>query len=134
MLNEYPKVTVLYAGLMGILYLAFTVYVIRSRVDAKIGMGHDNDPASKLFRAMRIHGSFGEYIPFALILMLLEEMSEGSAGLLHLVGFSLLIGRLCTYVGFKRTHGRSTERMAGMLFTAIPMLVLSLKLVWKGLQ
>lgn len=129
-----PKVTILYAGLMGLLYTAFTIYVIRMRGQAKIGMGHDNDPASELFRAIRIHGSFSEYIPFILLLMALDEMSGEHAGLLHFIGFSLLIGRISTYLGFKKSHTKSPERMIGIILTALPMIYFSVMLVWKGLK
>lgn len=130
----YPRVTLLYAGIMGLFYLAISLYVVRQRTQKKIGLGHDNDPSSPLFRAVRIHANFSEFVPFILFLFLLDEMTGRNPLVLHALGFSLLIARCAHYAGIKKTDRSSPERLIGMAVTMICLVVPSALLILKGLR
>ena len=67
-----------YAALLALLYLALSGLVIRQRLrhGVPIGLGE----AEGLLRASRAHGNFAEYVPFALVLILLLEQGGAPCG------------------------------------------------------
>jgi len=73
-------VTGLYAGILGIVFFVLSMRVISNRVRARVNLLDGGDEA--LTRAMRVHGNFAEYVPFALLLMALAEI-QGGSGLLN---------------------------------------------------
>lgn len=133
MLVLLPKVTMIYAGLCGIMYFILSVMVIRLRTATKTGLGHSDDPASPLFRAVRIHGNFAEFVPFILLLMALDELSGRSQIVMHIFGAVLIIARILHYIGVTKTHGKSLGRMYGAMGTFSLMLVLCTLLLMKGI-
>lgn len=133
MLLLLPKVSMLYAGLMGIMYFLLTAMVIRQRAATKTGIGHDTDPSSPLFRAVRIHGNFSEFVPFILFLMTLDEMSGRNQLVVHAFGFALLIARMSHYLGIKKSDKGSPERLIGAATTFTLLITLSVLLVIKGI-
>lgn len=133
MLLLLPKVTMLYAGLLGIMYFLLTAMVIRQRAATKTGLGHNPDPSCPLFRAVRIHGNFAEFVPFILFLMALDEMSGRSQWIVHAFGFALLIARMCHYIGIKKSDKGSPERVIGAASTFTLLITLSVLLVIKGI-
>jgi uncharacterized protein len=81
----------IYAALLAIGYLALAVGVIRLRKSRRIsiGVGSDDD----LERAVRVHSNFGEYVPFALLLLSMAEMQGASHIVLNILCILLLVGR-----------------------------------------
>lgn len=133
MLLLLPKVTMLYAGLLGVMYFVLSVMVIRLRTATKTGIGHGSDPASPLFRAVRIHGNFAEFVPFILLLMAFDEMSGRSQVIMHVFGVALILARVSHYFGLSKTHGKSTGRLVGGMGTFTIMVTLSTLLIIKGI-
>jgi uncharacterized membrane protein YecN with MAPEG domain len=133
MLVLLPKVSMLYSGLLGIMYFLLTAMVIRQRALTKTGIGHAPDPSSPLFRAVRIHGNFSEFVPFILFLMALDEMSGRNQLIIHVFGFALLIARMCHYLGIKKSDKGSYERLIGAASTFTILITLSVLLVIKGI-
>jgi uncharacterized membrane protein YecN with MAPEG domain len=84
-------VTPLYAGLMTLLYLVLSFQVIKFRQQG-ISLGDGGDP--KMLRVIRGHGNFAEYVPLALLLMAVMELSQFSNYVLHALGIALLVSRL----------------------------------------
>lgn len=86
------------------LYLSFRVVTIRAR--KHISLGHNNDPL--LRRAVRAHANFAEYVPLAVLMILvisqitapiiLEKIHPMSL-MTHLLFFSLILGRFCHAYG-----------------------------------
>jgi len=64
-------VTPIYAGLLGLLFVGLSLWVVARRVRARAASGDGGDPA--LSDAIRAHGNFAEYVPLALILMAMGE-------------------------------------------------------------
>src|SRR5436309_1900068 len=91
MRDAFMTIVPIYAALLAIGYLVLGVRVIRLRRSRKIsiGVGSDND----LERAVRVHSNFGEYVPFALLLLFMAETEGASHTLLHVLCVLLLIGR-----------------------------------------
>lgn len=127
-----PKITTLYAGIFGVFYFLLSLNVIRNRWIEKQGLGHDVNPKSALFKAVRIHGNFMEYVPFLLLLMALDEITMRGSIYLHTIGLSLLAARVFHYLGISKTHLVSWQRSAGVGITFLVLLSLSINLILKG--
>lgn len=128
-----PKVTMIYAGLCGVMYFILTAMVIRLRNITKTGLGHDTNPTSPLFRAVRIHGNFAEFVPFILLLMALDELSGRSILVMHIYGIVLFAARVAHYMGVTKSHTKSYGRMLGAMGTFTLLIVLSTLLLIKGI-
>ena len=87
-----PVITALYAGVLALILVGLAMRVIRIRRGKRIGIGDGNDET--LARRIRAHANFTEYVPIALVMMLLIELSGYSAWTLHGLGLALVAGRL----------------------------------------
>ena len=85
-------VTPLYAALLALWFMCLTLRVINLRRAARVSLGDGGDPA--LTRAIRGHANFAEYVPLALLLLAILELSRFSIYLIHALGIVLLVGRL----------------------------------------
>lgn len=121
--REPPTMTILpvYAALLALLFVYLSVRTIRTRRSRKVALGHADDPA--MLRAMRVHGNFAEYVPFALLLIYFVESSSHTPWLIHLLGCSLLLGRLCHAFGMSRTPENFRYRVVGMALTFTVILI-----------
>jgi uncharacterized membrane protein YecN with MAPEG domain len=77
-------VTMLYAALLGILLVMLSWGVSKVRLRERISLGAGD--VSDLESAIRAHGNFIEYVPFALILLMLAESAATPSWLLHTLG------------------------------------------------
>ena len=100
-----------YAALCAIFYFFLSMQVIRLRNTEKVGLGSGDNPA--LFRAIRVHGNFCEYVPLTLVLYLMLELQGHSARALHIFGALLLLSRLLHSIGIHKSSGRSIGRFVG---------------------
>jgi uncharacterized protein len=85
-------VTPLYAGLLALWFIVLSVRVIQLRRASRVSLGDGGNVL--LQRAIRGQANFAEYVPLALILLAILEVSRFSIYLLHLVGIALVIARL----------------------------------------
>lgn len=120
---ELIQFTALYAGLLGLFYVGLSFRVIGLRKKHKIGINHGEE--MELARAIRVHANFAEYVPIALILILLLELNQTSNWLLHVLGASLLIGRVLHSMGLSKSAGTSAPRFIGMILTFLMIIVAS---------
>ena len=81
-----------YAGLLALLIVWLSLGVIKIRRAKKVRLGDGGE--RDLQAAIRAQGNAIEYIPIALILLLLLELSHAHQILLHIGGIALFIGRL----------------------------------------
>lgn len=128
------KITLLYSGILALMVFALSLNVIWYRFKEKTGLGHNQSPESRLFRSIRIHGNFLEYIPLLLLLMALDEMSGRSSFMLHTIGISLVLGRVLHYFGLTKSPNTSWQRFLGTNLTFIPLVIMGINLIMKGLQ
>ena len=70
-----------------------------------------------LLRRMRVQANFAEYVPLALILLGLSESLHTSKWLLHVLGLTLLIGRLSHAIGVSRSNEQFCFRVIGIALT-----------------
>lgn len=109
------KVTILYAGLLTVLYLVLTFRTILLRRALGVSLGDGQSPA--LRRAIRAHANFAEYAPLALTLLFLAEQAGMSSLATHATGLALVTGRLLHSLGVSRLHEPLVLRMIGMVLT-----------------
>ena len=66
---------------------------------------------------MRVHANFAEYVPFALLLMALAENLGVWTWLIHVMGITLLAGRLSHAYGVSQQPEVFKFRIVGMAAT-----------------
>jgi uncharacterized protein len=90
---------------------------------AKIGLGIGGD--HQLERKIRVHANFVEYVPMALLMSALLEISGLAAVWLWALGGVLLFARLLHASGLSKKSGYSKGRFYGTLLTWIVLLAMS---------
>ncbi|MCB9548008.1 MAG: MAPEG family protein [Myxococcales bacterium] len=123
--------TALYAGLLAFLYLGLAWRVVRLRQQLKQALGDGGHRS--LNQAIRVHANFAEYVPFALLLLLLVEGSRAPVYLVHGIGGGLLLGRLMHAWGLTRRAGTSFGRFYGTALTFAALLVPAGYLIYQSL-
>lgn len=111
----------IYIGLMALLLVALSLRVIRLRYRQKVEIGDGGVP--ELQRAIRAHANFIEYVPIALLLILMADLVGHEKWVVHLLGIALLIGRLAHAYGFTTTPGVSPGRGIGVGLTTLVLIV-----------
>ena len=108
-------VTTLYAYILAIIYIALAFAVIRNRYRLKVSLGDGG--YSELNRVIRGHGNFSEYVPMGLLLMAIAEVGKADATFIHVIGATLLCGRLLHGYALTLTDGNMLARRTGMILT-----------------
>jgi uncharacterized membrane protein YecN with MAPEG domain len=122
-----PTVTLIFAAALALLNLWLGVRVSRVRRTGKVSIGHGNVPG--LEARMRAHANFNEYVPIALILMVLIELNVGPSRYLWGIGALLVVARVLHPLGMDRPMPNRL-RPAGALLTWVVLLAL---IVWTVL-
>jgi len=121
----------LWAGLILLLLLVLSGLVVRQRRRHRVAIGDDGIP--ELVRAQRAFGNAAEYAPAGLAALALLAIAGAGAGLVHMVGAVLFVGRVAHAVGLSLTAGVSLGRTAGMLLTWTAWLVAAVSLLFLAL-
>lgn len=114
-------ITPIYAGVLALMFVMLSFRVIGRRRAAKVRVGDGSDIL--LQRRLRVHGNFAEYVPLALVLMLLLELQGKSAVVIHVVGALLIIGRVIHAIGLGREPDLMLCRVLGMVLTFVALIV-----------
>ena len=106
--------------------LALAANVIRMRYRTRTRFGDSGNP--QMMCAIRAHGNNTEYVPIALILLLLSHNLGAGLPLIHAIGLPLTVGRVLHAAGFllrgqETPTGHSYLRLAGMILTFFAILV-----------
>ncbi len=124
-------VTALYAALLGLLYAALTLLVVRGRFGSGVMLGTGEDKG--LLRAVRAHANFAEYVPLILILMALGEGMRLSSFLLHLLGAALVAARVLHAIGISREPDFRLGRGGGAVLTLVVLVAASIAVLLRAL-
>jgi uncharacterized protein len=81
-----------FLGIFGLMYIVLSWRVVRGRLLYHVGLGDGGH--RDLFREIRIHGNFSEYVPFALLLLTVLDLTNHSPWLIRTLGLTLLVGRI----------------------------------------
>jgi uncharacterized membrane protein YecN with MAPEG domain len=119
-----PTITLLFAGILGLMSIAvaFPAGALRGKTGISIGDGGNPD----LLLAMRRHANFAEFVPMALILMALIEMNGMSATAMYAFGGVLVVARICHAIGLKKDNAANVLRGIGAGGTALLTIVMSI--------
>jgi len=118
-------ITILYAGLIGLLLLVLSVRVIAIRRQPD-GPSLGDGGNKVMTRRIRAQGNLVEYAPMILIMMGLLESAGQSAIALHIMGIALVVGRAMHGYALSISGGSVFGRVGGMVLTLTVLVVASL--------
>lgn len=118
-----PEISSLYAAILGLLFVPFTLYVGMYRAQKRISLLDGGDKV--LLRRIRAHGNFTETVPIALIVLVLMELSGASGTWLHTLGTILVLSRVLHYVTIASNPANTAPRVAGIVGTLAMILAAS---------
>lgn len=118
-------ITILYAGILGLLYMGLSFAVVKGRIGNRLAFGDGGNP--DMIRRIRAHGNFAEYVPFALLLIFLVDQSQFQPLIVHLLGIVLVIARILHVAGIYKEIFRL--RVTGMVLTMLVFIVASIILL-----
>ena len=124
-------ITGIYAAISALLLIVLSFRVIRLRLSTRTGIGDGGN--QDLARCIRVHANAVEYLPLALLLLLLIEWNQTLPMIVHAFGIVLVVGRVLHAIGLSRSAGSSPARFIGMLLTLLAMLGMALLLLWQTL-
>lgn len=124
------SVTPIYAALLGLLFLPFTLRVGLYRNKSGIQIGDGGDP--ELLRRVRGQANFIETVPIALILLIVMALSGAGSTWLNALGSLLVFGRLTHYLGLTEL-GPGFLRPVGMGSTLTVYIVSSIWILSNSL-
>jgi len=109
--------TPLYAALLTFLFVWLSLNVIKLRQRFNIRLGDGNN--ATLRAAISAQANAAQYIPIALILLLLLELNHAHVLLLHVFGLALLAGRIVHARAIQKNHIPSRVRGIQLTFLAL---------------
>ena len=117
-------VTPIYAVLLTLLYFVLAARVIMERRGNRFAYG--NNDSKRIEAKIRAHANWAEYVPIALLLMLMAELQGIPAVWLHITGLILTVGRFAHGFGMSYRPKDFRFRQYGMLLTvtAIPLAII----------
>ena len=125
-------ITLIYGGLLGLLFLLLSFWVVKRRAQFKVMIGEGEAP--EMLSAIRAHGNFAEYVPLTLLLMALCELAGVGALWLHLGGVLLLAGRILHAIGIQIPKAPNKPRLFGTLFFWLSLGLFSVLALVQGLS
>jgi uncharacterized membrane protein YecN with MAPEG domain len=127
-----PTVTMLYAGLLGILLVVLALNVVRLRLGKRVGLGVGE--GGLIEQPVRVHANFTENAPIFLTLLLVAELSGAPLAMLHTAGGVFVVARVLHAVGLGGSKGTSVGRFVGSLGTWLTIVGLSVYAITRALQ
>jgi hypothetical protein len=123
--KHMPAVIALYAGILGLMSIAIGLPIGGLRGKLNVSLGDGGNPDLQL--AIRRHGNFMEWVPLALLLIALLEMSGVSKLTIHSLGAGLVAARIFHAAGLQANTMQGIGRLVGAAGTALIVVVTS---VW----
>ena len=116
-------ITALYAGILALIIVALGVNVTMHRVELRVPLGDGGNP--QMLRMIRLHANAIEYVPLAVLLMLIYEINGGWHTALHVIGIALVAGRVLQTWGMWGTEMPGFGRGAGQSLTWLSIAALA---------
>lgn len=117
-----------YAAINALLMLVLGMLVVRARVKTRTEIGDSADPA--MMGPLRAHANNTEYVPMAIILMVLLYSLNANVYVIHAAGATLTLGRIAHAVGLSRSVGTSAPRFIGMVLTWLSYIIAIVAVLW----
>ena len=121
-------ITAIYAAILALVLtvLSAKAGLLRGKLGIPAGDGNND----QMILAMRTHPNAAEYIPIAIILMMILEMNVASTYLLHGIGAALVIARIAHPLGISNLQ--SPMRLVGAGLTALTIVVSAVLVLWQA--
>jgi uncharacterized membrane protein YecN with MAPEG domain len=123
------SITALYAAILALFVTALAINVTVNRGKLGVLVGDGGNP--EMLRMIRVHANAAEYVPLALVLMLVYEINGGAHTALHVAGIALVISRVLHAWGLWKTENPNFGRVAGQAVTWLTTAALALLNIWK---
>jgi len=120
---SFPTHSLLYIALLTLLLIVLSARIIRLRWRDRIGLGTGD--SADLKAAVRVHGNFIEYVPLALLMLVVMELIGATSAWIHGLGGLLFVARVCHAIGITKSVGVSWPRTVGVLGTFSMLLIAS---------
>ncbi len=120
--------SVFYAALCGLLLIALSAQVVLARRRYRVGLGVGTEEGMR--QVARVQANFAEYVPLAVVLLVLSELSGLPTAAVHAAGIALVASRVLHAWGLSRSPGRSFGRFYGTAGTWLVITGLSLWLLY----
>jgi uncharacterized membrane protein YecN with MAPEG domain len=123
-------ISLIYAALLGLIFVALSFRVIRHRVGTRVVFGDGGN--TQLSIAIRTHGNFIEYVPLALLLIMGVELVQYPSSIVHSLGIVLVLARLGHILGLASQKGVGMGRPAGTIATLLVLVLSSAMILLKS--
>lgn len=125
-------ITLGYAGALGLWFFVLSVRVIQGRIGpGNPSLGDGGNPM--MLRRIRGHGNFAEYVPLLLAMIGFLELSGEPKLVIHILGATLLLGRLLHGFAFSFTENSPFGRTGGVALTLLCLLAASSLCLYRAL-
>lgn len=128
----FPITTAFYAGLLGLIHVGLTGWVIGGRLSTNTLFGDGND--NSLFKRIRSQGNFTENVPLALVLIGLLEAAGGGHTLVQTLLIVLVIARILHPIGMFAPPNSPRQfacRGGGILLTMAALAIAAIALLLR---
>jgi uncharacterized protein len=105
----------LYAPLNAVLNIFLANRVSNQRGTDKVSVGFGE--SEELLRRARAHGNNAEFMPLALLMLLIAELMGGKSVALHAMGGSLFVARVLHAIGIHQPKSPNVPRWIGTAAT-----------------
>ena len=113
-------ITSLYVAILGLLAVVLAGGVIKHRIRSEKSIGYDDET---MHGAIRRFGNFTEYVPLALLVILMLENSGIASWAVHLAGGALVLGRVLHAIGLDPAKPATAGRFIGTNLTFLVLIV-----------
>lgn len=127
-----PIIVPAYAAILALFYIFLSARVIRSRVTERVKIGTGGNRMVE--RRMRIHANFAEYVPLAVILLIVMEMQGRASWWLHLLCIVLVVARIGHVVALWKDEEIFPLRVATVSATFVVIAAGSVSALARALQ
>ena len=121
----------LWVGLNLILLLVLSVRVVRLR--RRHGVVFGDGEVADLAQAVRAFGNATEYVPAALIGVVVLALLGAQPLLIHAAGLLLFVGRVAHAWGLSRSGGASAPRAVGVVVTWVAYILTAVTLIFYAI-
>src|SRR5262249_1746143 len=125
------RMVAFYAAINALIMLVLGMLVVRARLKTRTEIGDGGKPA--MMGPLRAHANNTEYVPMAIILLLILYSLGAGVIPIHAVGGSLTLGRLLHAFGLSRNVGTSAARFLGMVLTWLSYVLAIAATLWLTL-
>ncbi len=122
--------TSLYAAILGLIFVFLSFRTVRLRQKFRTSLGDGQQ--SLLQRAIRVHGNFAEYVPFALLLIYFVETQIANKLLVHVLCIGLLIARASHAYGVSQIKEKLRFRIFGTFSTGLIIGIAAIAIIIKS--